>query len=57
MLTCFTFRALQFPGEAWLRICVANCSVSLITIQPDGLVVLEMMGDHGHIDPERITFH
>ncbi|KAH9524208.1 Serine/threonine-protein phosphatase pgam5, mitochondrial [Bulinus truncatus] len=53
----FICRALQFPGEAWLRLCVANCSMSLITIQPDGLVVLEMMGDHGHIDPEQITFH
>ncbi|XP_059139054.1 serine/threonine-protein phosphatase PGAM5, mitochondrial-like isoform X2 [Physella acuta] len=53
----FICRALQFPGEAWLRLCIANCSMSLITIQPDGLVVLEMMGDHGHIDPEQISFH
>jgi len=52
----FICRALQFPGEGWLRLCVANCSLSLITIQPDGLVVLEMMGDHGHVPPQQITF-
>lgn len=52
----FICRALQFPAEGWLRLCVANCSLSLVTIQPDGLVVLEMMGDHGHVPPEKITF-
>lgn len=52
----FICRALQFPGEAWLRLCIANCGVTLITIQPDGLVVLEMMGDHGHIPPVQITY-
>lgn len=52
----FICRALQFPGEGWLRLCVANCSMSLITIQPDGLVILEMMGDHGHIPPSQISF-
>jgi len=53
----FICRALQFPPEAWLRLGLANCSVTLLSIEANGRVVCEMMGDHGHMPSiEQITF-
>ncbi|XP_050302247.1 serine/threonine-protein phosphatase Pgam5, mitochondrial-like isoform X2 [Anthonomus grandis grandis] len=43
-LTC---RALQIPGEAWLRLSLNHASITWITITPSGRVVLRGMGDSG----------
>jgi len=53
----FICRSMQFPPEGWMRLSLTNCSLTLITIEPNGHVLMEMMGDHGHM-PSRdyITF-
>uniref|UniRef100_A0A1E1XGS7 Serine/threonine-protein phosphatase PGAM5, mitochondrial n=1 Tax=Amblyomma aureolatum TaxID=187763 RepID=A0A1E1XGS7_9ACAR len=48
-------RALQFPPEAWSRISLANCSISLVRIPPSGRVSLRSLGDTGHFPKEMIT--
>jgi len=54
----FICRALQFPSDAWMRLCLAHCSVTLISIEPNGRVICEMMGDHGHMPSTgQITFN
>ncbi|ODN02622.1 Serine/threonine-protein phosphatase PGAM5, mitochondrial [Orchesella cincta] len=45
----FVCRALQFPGEAWLRISLNNCSLTIVSILPSGRVVLRALGDSGHM--------
>ncbi len=49
-------RALQLPPEAWLRISLAHCSITRLTIRPNGLVSLQSLGDSGHLPPNEITF-
>ncbi|XP_075541005.1 serine/threonine-protein phosphatase PGAM5, mitochondrial-like isoform X1 [Dermacentor variabilis] len=48
-------RALQFPPEAWSRISLANCSISVVRIPPSGRVSLRSLGDTGHFPREMIT--
>jgi len=52
----FVCRALQFPPEGWLRMSIANCGLTTITIRPNGRVSLKSLGDAGHLPPEQITF-
>ncbi|BFZ19125.1 hypothetical protein BsWGS_22164 [Bradybaena similaris] len=52
----FICRALQFPGEAWLRFSLANCSISHIVVRPSGRVTVTAAGDHGHIPGSSISF-
>ncbi|GAB0098505.1 Serine/threonine-protein phosphatase Pgam5, mitochondrial [Sergentomyia squamirostris] len=52
----FVCRALQFPPEAWLRLCVNHASVTWITIGPTGRVTVRLLGDSGHIPPEYVTY-
>jgi len=53
----FICRSLQFPSESWMRMCLAHGSLTLISIEPNGRVICEMMGDHGHMPTtEQITF-
>jgi len=52
----FVCRAIQVEPDKWLRMCLANCSITLITIGADGLVLMEMMGDHGFFQHEHISF-
>ncbi|ODM97463.1 Serine/threonine-protein phosphatase PGAM5, mitochondrial [Orchesella cincta] len=42
-------RALQFPGEAWHRLSLYNCSITFLSILPSGRVVLRAFGDVGHM--------
>jgi len=49
-------RALQLPPEAWLRLCVFNCSLTYFTIRPTGTVSCRMLGDIGHLPYELSTF-
>ena len=48
-------RALQFPAEGWLRMSVAHCGITWITIRPNGGVSLWGLGDIGHLPPELIS--
>lgn len=52
----FFCRALQLPPEAWLRLCVFNCSLTYLTIRPTGSVSCRMLGDIGHLPYELSTF-
>ncbi|RZC40580.1 serine/threonine-protein phosphatase Pgam5, mitochondrial [Asbolus verrucosus] len=51
----FVCRALQFPGEAWLRMSLNHGSITWISITPSGRVVLRCLGDSGHMPPDVIT--
>ena len=50
-------RALQLNPEAWLRFSVANSSITILKITPEGNVSLICMGDSGHMTPTEITFN
>eukprot|EP00592_Proboscia_alata_P006219 CAMPEP_0194356400 /NCGR_PEP_ID=MMETSP0174-20130528/4061_1 /TAXON_ID=216777 /ORGANISM="Proboscia alata, Strain PI-D3" /LENGTH=343 /DNA_ID=CAMNT_0039125977 /DNA_START=351 /DNA_END=1382 /DNA_ORIENTATION=- len=52
----FFCRALQLPPEAWLRLCIFNCSLTYLTIRPTGTVSARMLGDIGHLGYENSTF-
>ena len=52
----FALRALQLPPEGWLRLCTMNCSVTHVTISPDGKVSLRSLGDTGHLSVDEVTF-
>jgi serine/threonine-protein phosphatase PGAM5 len=52
----FLLRALQLPPEAWLRFSLFNCSITYLTIQPDGRVTVRLVGDTGHIPYHETTF-
>ena len=49
-------RALQLPPETWLRMCTLNCSITYLTIRPNGMVSARMMGDIGHLDYDESSF-
>ncbi|KAJ8415387.1 hypothetical protein AAFF_G00423670 [Aldrovandia affinis] len=51
----FVCRALQFPPEGWLRICLNNGSITWLTIRPNGRVALRMLGDSGFMPPDKLT--
>lgn len=51
----FVCRALQFPPEAWLRICLKHASITWLCILPNGRVSLFCLGDTGHMIPQNIT--
>lgn len=48
-------RAMQFPPEAWCRISLAHCSITVVCIRPSGRVSLRALGDTGHFPKELIT--
>lgn len=51
----FVCKALQFPPEGWLRISLNHGSITWISINPNGSVILRSLGDTGHMDPQYIT--
>ncbi|KYM84707.1 PREDICTED: serine/threonine-protein phosphatase PGAM5, mitochondrial [Atta cephalotes] len=51
----FVCRALQFPPEAWLRICLKHGSITWLCILPSGRVTLYCLGDTGHMLPQNVT--
>ncbi|CAG7838018.1 unnamed protein product [Allacma fusca] len=51
----FACRALQFPGEAWLRISLCHTSLNVISILPSGRVILRTLGDGGHLPVDQVT--
>ena len=50
-------RALQLPPEAWLRLGLANGSITKVVLRADGGVSLHCLGDAGHFEPQLITFN
>ncbi|KNC81794.1 serine/threonine-protein phosphatase PGAM5, mitochondrial, partial [Sphaeroforma arctica JP610] len=52
----FVCRALQVPPEYWLRMGVANCSITHITITASGRVSIRALGDVGHVPADKQTF-
>lgn len=46
----FICRALQLPPQAWLRMSIAHCGITIFAIRQDGRVSLRAMGDTGHLD-------
>jgi serine/threonine-protein phosphatase PGAM5 len=51
----FFCRALQFPGQAWLRMNVSHASLTVLSILPTGHVVVSSLGDAGHLTAELCT--
>lgn len=49
-------RALQLPIAMWEYVTLANCSLTVIKIKPDGMVKLECAGSTEHIPVELVTF-
>ena len=52
----FAMRSLQLPPEAWLRLCTFNCSLTYLTVRPNGRVSCRSIGDVGHLDMAHTTF-
>ena len=51
----FVCRALQVPAEGWTRMSLPHASITWLTIYPTGRVVLQCLGDAGHIPAELMT--
>ena len=51
----FVTRALGIDTEAWLGMSIANCSLTVITVEADGLMKLLSYSDSGHIPPNLTT--
>lgn len=52
----FICRALQNAPEGWLRMGLANGSITEVTLEPNGGVYITCIGDKGHMSTEMITF-
>lgn len=51
----FVTRALKVDTEAWLGMSIANCSLTVITVEADGSMKLLSYSDSGHIPPNLTT--
>uniref|UniRef100_A0A7S0HTS7 Serine/threonine-protein phosphatase PGAM5, mitochondrial n=1 Tax=Hanusia phi TaxID=3032 RepID=A0A7S0HTS7_9CRYP len=51
----FVCKALQIPTEAWLRISLPHCSLTVIAIHPSGSVSLRTLGNTHYLPPTLIT--
>ena len=52
----FVCRVLQLNPDAWLRISLGNCSITVVTIRGDGRVCLEGLGMTGHLPVGDVTY-
>jgi serine/threonine-protein phosphatase PGAM5 len=52
----FTCRALGVDTKQWSNMDIANCSVTIITIKPDGTARLVTFSDVAHIPPAKQTW-
>jgi serine/threonine-protein phosphatase PGAM5 len=52
----FVTRALEVDTEAWLGMSIANCSLTVIQVKPDGSCKLVCFADAGHIPPHMQTY-
>ncbi|EKX48942.1 hypothetical protein GUITHDRAFT_162358 [Guillardia theta CCMP2712] len=51
----FVCKALQIPTEAWLRMSLPHCSITMIAIHPSGSVSLRTLGNTHYLPPSLIT--
>ena len=52
----FVCKALQVPTEAWLRIVLAHCSITIKSISPNGKVSLRSLGDQHYLPRHLISY-
>ena len=52
----FVCRALQLSPDAWLRISLGNCSITIVTILPNGDVYLKALGGIGHLSVDNVSY-
>jgi len=52
----FVTRALEVDPEAWLGMSIANCSLTVIQVKPDGSCKLVAFADAGHIPSHMQTY-
>ncbi|XP_046351530.1 serine/threonine-protein phosphatase PGAM5, mitochondrial-like isoform X1 [Haliotis rufescens] len=52
----FVCRALQFPPEGWLRMSLANGSITYLVIRPSGRVHIKTLGESGHMPVDKVTY-
>ena len=53
----FVCRALQFPPEAWLRFAVHNGSITVMSVNKKGDVIVTALGESGHLPVDKLTFN
>lgn len=51
----FVCRALQIPANAWLRFSINHASITWLSVNPNGKVILHEYSDVGHMPPKFIT--
>lgn len=51
----FVTKALKVDTEAWLGMSIANCSLTVITVEADGAMKVLSFSDSGHIPPNLTT--
>ncbi|KAE9551038.1 hypothetical protein FO519_005738 [Halicephalobus sp. NKZ332] len=56
VISYFICRSLQCRPEAWIRMFLANCSMTWITVRPDGRISIWGIGDTGHIHEDKVSF-
>ncbi|GFU95014.1 hypothetical protein TNCV_4137981 [Trichonephila clavipes] len=53
----FLLRALQAPPEFWLRFNLFHCSISRVSINPEGNVQIHGAGDIGFMPVDAMSYH
>lgn len=53
----FVCRALQNDPEGWLRLSLANCSITHLVVKPNGNVTLRGLGEKGHLPSDMVTYN
>lgn len=52
----FVTKVLNVDTKAWLKMSIANCSLTIIRIMPDGRMGLDTFSDYGHVPESMRTF-
>jgi len=52
----FVCRVLNVDPMAWLGMSIANCSVTVVRVAPDGELKLLAFADTGHLSPDLTVF-
>lgn len=52
----FVCKALQLPKEAWLRMSLPHCGVTVLRLKPNGRVSLRCLGDSGFLPANMVTY-
>lgn len=52
----FVCKTLKVEPMAWLGMSIANCSLTVVRVKPDGSLKLLSFADTGHLPPEMVVF-